>query len=325
MRREAVGGSEGTREALVLRRLAIGRFSDSVVARLGGLEAPEVILKRVRARGSDAAAFESAMTRAGVAYARLADGSIARLLEFFPSDDRFVLVREHVDGLPLRRVTALLREAGERLEARVALYIGVRVFKALAAAHAQGVVHGAVHPGNVLVSWNGQVQVSDFAIGHAARGFAHPASERADVYAASLVVWEMLTGQRAGDVKASAEDLRGVEMDAAVREAIGYGLADGERGLSAALMSRALRDPVNDDLAHALLVMALEAVRPAPESEPISSRDGAPASSRCQDTHDTRDAREDREERSSTAVAAMYAMVSPEARRKVRTAAARPR
>jgi len=303
--RDSVSGTEGSRDVVVLRRLAIGRFSDAVVARVSGVDAPEVILKRVRARGKDHAAFEAAMTRAAAAYAQVSESdcsAIARLLESFPSEDRFVLVRERVDGLPLRRVSALL---GTRLEMGVALYIGVRIFQALAAAHARGVVHGNLHPNNVLVSWGGHVQVSDFAVGHAARGLPHAASERADVYAASLIVCELLTGKAANEAK--EVDLP-LDVDPAAREALTFGLADvGQPSLGASLMARALRDAVNDERARALLVMALEAVRPPPESEPARE-------ARSEATE------EETEERTSTSVAAMYALVTPREAREAREA-----
>ncbi|MDX3110849.1 protein kinase domain-containing protein [Nonomuraea angiospora] len=54
--------------------------------------------------------------------------------------------------------------AGRRLSPVEARDVGVRIADALAAAHAQGVLHRDVKPGNILVDRYGQVALSDFGL-----------------------------------------------------------------------------------------------------------------------------------------------------------------
>jgi serine/threonine-protein kinase len=122
------------------------------------------------------------------------------------------LVMEYVAGRTLRDV---IRDHGPLSPSR-ALGLIEPVLRALAAAHAAGLVHRDVKPENVLLGDDGRVKVADFGLARAVetsnltattglligtvaylapeqveRGIADP---RTDVYAAGILLWEMLTG-----------------------------------------------------------------------------------------------------------------------------------
>ena len=110
------------------------------------------------------------------------------------------------------------RGAGGKLPLPVAAAIGKSLVEALAAAHAAGVVHGAVHPRSVLIDEDGGVRLGDFIVGRALttavaqgadsalwRGLAgylapelvvgEAPSPACDVFAAGAMLFTMLSGE----------------------------------------------------------------------------------------------------------------------------------
>ena len=129
-----------------------------------------------------------------------------------PSTNTAYLVMEYVAGRTLRDV---IRDQGPLPPAR-ALALLEPVLRALAAAHAAGLVHRDVKPENVLLGDDGRVKVADFGLARAVEtsnltattgvligtvAYLAPeqveygrADPRTDVYAAGILLWEMLTG-----------------------------------------------------------------------------------------------------------------------------------
>jgi hypothetical protein len=88
--------------------------------------------------------------------ARLRHGSIIRVHDVIAEDDRPWIVMELLTG-------RALDEAGPLPPARVAR-IGVAVLDALGVAHAHGVLHRDVKPGNIFLCEDGRVVLADFGI-----------------------------------------------------------------------------------------------------------------------------------------------------------------
>jgi eukaryotic-like serine/threonine-protein kinase len=121
------------------------------------------------------------------------------------------LAMEYVPGQTLR---ALLNERG-RLSPREALDIMDGMLAGLAAAHAAGLAHRDVKPENVLLGRGHSVKVADFGLARLLAGASHTktgmligtaaylapeqvtggtADARTDVYAAGIMLFELLTG-----------------------------------------------------------------------------------------------------------------------------------
>jgi hypothetical protein len=105
------------------------------------------------------------------------------------------LIREWVDGEPLDEH---LGRVGE-LAGPDAADVLRQVADALTAAHAAGLTHGRVHPGNVLVAASGRVRVADAAVAAAVHGDlapepVDPATVAVDTRDAGAVLYALLTG-----------------------------------------------------------------------------------------------------------------------------------
>jgi eukaryotic-like serine/threonine-protein kinase len=192
--------------------LARGGMATVYLARDLRLDRP-VALKVMREDLARDDAFVRRFVHEARVAARLQHPHIVSVFDQGEDDGVVFLAMELVEGSTLRDVIA--RRAP--LSARAALTLLVPVVEALAAAHAGGLVHRDVKPENVLLSRGNAVKVTDFGLARL-DGNPNVTSEllwgtaaylapeqvesgtsdaRTDVYAAALLLFELLTGQKA--------------------------------------------------------------------------------------------------------------------------------
>ncbi|MEU3404653.1 serine/threonine-protein kinase [Streptomyces sp. NPDC006670] len=94
------------------------------------------------------------------AAARIQHPAVVTVHDVLEHDDRPWIVMEYIDGPSLAEAA----KAAGRIEPREAARIGLHVLGALRAAHAVGVMHRDVKPGNVLLAKDGRVLLTDFGI-----------------------------------------------------------------------------------------------------------------------------------------------------------------
>ena len=154
--------------------------------------------------------FVTRFEREARAAAALSHPNVAAVFDYGEDDGTPFIVMELAAGRDLAR---LLREEGPLAPER-ARTLGAQMCAALAHAHSAGLVHRDVKPANVIVDDADRVKVTDFGIARAAGestltatgtvfGSAHymapeqasgaPLTPAADVYAAGIVLYEMLT------------------------------------------------------------------------------------------------------------------------------------
>src|SRR4029453_17006368 len=202
-------------------RILDGRYQLGSLLGVGGMARGYVATDRVLERQvgvkvlspSDAQdpLFVERFRREARAAARLSHPNIVAVFDSGSDAGEHYLVMEYVAGQSLAE---LLHRQG-RLTPRRAAELAVEVCAALAAAHAQGLVHRDVKPANVLVDADGRVKVADFGIVKAAatatltgtgtvlgtaaylspeQAQGGPVDARSDLYSLGCVLYELLCG-----------------------------------------------------------------------------------------------------------------------------------
>ncbi|MEY4135980.1 MAG: Stk1 family Ser/Thr kinase, partial [Actinomycetota bacterium] len=178
-----------------------------------------VALKVMHAHLADDPDFVSRFEREAKAAARLTHPHVVGVYDQGKADGHVYLAMEYVPGRTLRDV---MKQFGP-LTSEQALVLLDPILEALEAAHGAGFVHRDIKPENVLISDDGRVKVADFGLARAVEtsnasatqgmiigtvAYLSPeqvergdADGRSDVYAAGILLFEMITGQvpHAGD------------------------------------------------------------------------------------------------------------------------------
>jgi serine/threonine-protein kinase len=198
--------------------------------------------------------------------ARLRHPNIVPTLDIVSDAGQLLIVMEYVEGESLAGLLKLVRDAGDRIPVGVACAIIHDLLLGLHEAHestdddgsALAIIHRDVSPQNVMVGLDGLARVLDFGVAKA-RSRVHHSNEgeikgkipymppeqlfgegvdrRVDIYAAGVLLWESLVGQRlfegsneealvrridAGEIAAPSTKVSGIapELDAIVMRAL---------------------------------------------------------------------------------------------------------
>lgn len=179
-----------------------------------------VAIKQLRAEAAADPAMRRRFEQEARTAARLSHAHAVAVYDTGRDGDQSFLVMERLPGSSLAD-----RIAEGPLDPEPAAAIGLDVLSALQAAHALGMVHRDVKPGNILLTEDGRAKVADFGIAKSAdppligdttlpdvtalglvigtpaylapeRLTGQPATARADLYAVGVVLYEMLTGTK---------------------------------------------------------------------------------------------------------------------------------
>jgi tRNA A-37 threonylcarbamoyl transferase component Bud32 len=195
----------------VERRLGRGGMATVYLARDTSLDRP-VALKVLAEHLADDEDFRRRFLREARLAARLVHPNVVQVYDVGEGERGPYIVMEYVEGETL---SDELRRRG-RLPPAEVVEIGIQLCAALAAAHAEGLVHRDIKPQNVLLRPDGQVKIADFGIARSVdatrqtevgtvlgtAAYLAPEQARgeqvtaaADIYSLGVVLYELLTGR----------------------------------------------------------------------------------------------------------------------------------
>jgi len=221
----------------LLERLGKGGMAEVFKAKSFGVEGFEKVLvvKRILPELARNARFVEMFVHEAKLAVRLSHTNIVQAFDLGkvpPSDgqgpDSYFIAMEHVAGLDLAALLARAARLGKPLPVGFCLFVASEVAKGLDHAHRRcddqheplGIVHRDVSPQNVLLSWEGEVKVTDFGIAKARdlyrdrpsavregrmagkAGYMSPeqargedVDARSDIFSLGTLLYEMLAGR----------------------------------------------------------------------------------------------------------------------------------
>jgi serine/threonine-protein kinase len=184
-----------------------------------------IAVKRLHAQFAKDPEFVSMFLDEARVAARIRHPNVVSTLDVVATDGELFIVMDYVEGESLARLVRAVRSREEWIPVKHSLAIMTNVLYGLHGAHEAkgeggeplGIVHRDISPQNILVDVDGSARVVDFGVAKAVGRLqttrdgqlkgklsymapeqlkGEPVDRRTDVYAASIVLWELLTGKR---------------------------------------------------------------------------------------------------------------------------------
>jgi TonB family protein len=213
---------------VLLGLIARGGMAEIYKAKRKGVKGFEKIIaikKILSGYGEDDKYIEMLVDEAKIA-AELSHPNIIQIYDLGRKDNYYFIAMEYVLGKDLREIQGRLREKDQWFPEEISLFLCIKILEALNYAHkakdshghALEIVHRDVSPPNILISYNGDVKLTDFGISKASIKMHHTISGalkgkllymspeqargegtidcRSDLYSVGVVLFELLTSKK---------------------------------------------------------------------------------------------------------------------------------
>ncbi|MDD5307233.1 MAG: protein kinase [Deltaproteobacteria bacterium] len=210
---------------MLISRLATDPIGEEFLALWGVDEGVDQlrVVRCIYPAVAEEAEFVALFSEESRALSRLSSDNVVRIMEVGTEGEIPFVAREHVEGLSLDRLIDLARRRQAPWPWELAAHVASEMLRGLDYVHTREDIHGRpmsarhgdVRPGNVLVSYRGEVKLTNFGSAlHAivnertnarlrsARGrYAHtgsgsgPNAAAEDLWGVALALWSLLAGQ----------------------------------------------------------------------------------------------------------------------------------
>ncbi|NIM14742.1 MAG: TonB family protein [Candidatus Aminicenantes bacterium] len=212
----------------ILGQIGRGGMAEVYKAKKKGVKGFEKIIalkKILSGYGEDDKYLEMFVDEAKIA-AQLSHANIVQIYDLGKKDDYYFIAMEYVPGKDLRVVLNKLARESVTIPEELAIYLVINILAALNYAHSAkdnngkrlDIVHRDVSPPNILVSYNGNIKLTDFGVSKAsikmhqtlagalkgkilymspeqARG-ENNIDYRSDLYSVGIILFELITGKK---------------------------------------------------------------------------------------------------------------------------------
>ncbi|MFP4599645.1 MAG: protein kinase domain-containing protein [Persicimonas sp.] len=222
-----VESAESFGKYTLIEKVAAGGMAEIFRAKTVGIGGFEKLLaiKRLHPQFSE----ENEVTQMLVDEARIAvhltHPNIAQIFDLGCIDGQYFIAMEFIEGVDLHQINKMVRERGSSLPIPALVFILAEALGGLHYAHTRtgpdgrplNIVHRDVSPQNIMVSYEGEVKLVDFGIAKAEmraqqdtqhgiikgkfyymapeQAHAHHVDQRTDIFAAGMVLYELLAGR----------------------------------------------------------------------------------------------------------------------------------
>lgn len=213
----------------ILERIAVGGMAEIFKARIEGIGGfhRTFAIKRILPHLTSQSEFADMLVDEAKIAGLLSHANIVQILDLGQVSGTYYIAMEYVGGPDLGRVLERCHEKGITLPVPHAVFICIEMLKGLEYAHRRqlkrdgrtvplNIIHRDISPANVLLSFQGEVKLTDFGIAKASvkaletvsgvikgrfdymspeQATGGPVDQRTDLFATGIVLYEMLAGQ----------------------------------------------------------------------------------------------------------------------------------